>query len=127
MQENNNIKMLRYKAIRFGNQNKVAIATLQLLFDSKTNENINVAHAHALHDKFRTNKAKVIKIEDQLGNDLKEGYSSRDKNFKYVSGEIVEVFNFDYNLERVYTKGIHYFKNKEQAKCYFNLTTIKNG
>ena len=67
--------------------------------------------------KCRTNKVKVIAIDD----DKTEGLtieSDRDNSFIYEVGKMAEVKNFDlmYNVEC--STGIHFFWTKEEAESY---------
>ena len=74
--------------------------------------------------KCRTNKVKVIAIDD----DKTEGLtieSDSDNSFIYEVGKMVEVKNFDlmYNVEC--STGIHFFWTKEEAESY-DLQEINN-
>lgn len=110
---------LRYKSIFYDTDvRRVALVTLQLLDESKTNEmRSNVVDSEFA--KYRANKALVVSIEDVLDeNEVKEGYSQYNPTFLYRVGEIVES-EFDDNTNKVCSSGIHYFKTKDQAKWYF--------
>ena len=69
------------------------------------------------NNKCRTNKAKVISIDNNYENGTKIS-SDYDENFVYEVGKIVEVEDFDliYNVEC--STGIHFFFNKNDAEKY---------
>ena len=67
--------------------------------------------------KCRTNKVKVIAIDD----DKTEGLtieSDRDNSFIYEVGKMVEVKNFDLMYNAECSTGIHFFWTKEEAESY---------
>ena len=70
--------------------------------------------------KCRCSKARVLKIEeiDSSESKLKEVASSRDANFVYRVGEIVEVKNFDDDRWNECGSGIHFFIAREMAVKY---------
>lgn len=70
------------------------------------------------NNKCRTQSAKVIKIEDSCGNQLKYGYSMHNDSFKYVVGKTVVAkdFNLQYNVEC--GGGIHFFRTKKEALAF---------
>ena len=85
------------------------IVTLQLQIDSIV-FSIN-------NKKCRTNKVKVIAIDD----DKTEGLtieSDRDNSFIYEVGKMVEVKNFDLMYNAECSTGIHFFWTKEEAESY---------
>lgn len=97
------------------------IAELKIL--GKTNEARKVHNKN--FSKYRTSKAKVLRIFKKGRNGkitLKKraGSGLRDKTFKYKTGEIIEVDDFNKNIKKVCTTGIHYFKSYEPAYM-FNL------
>ena len=69
------------------------------------------------NNKCRTNKAKVISIDNNYENGTKIS-SDYNKKFVYEVGKMVEIEDFDliYNVEC--STGIHFFFNKEDAKNY---------
>lgn len=68
--------------------------------------------------KHRTNKCKVIKVEDRYGNEIHIAFSLYDEDFKYETNKEYEIedFNLMYNVEC--SSGIHFFKTIEEAKVY---------
>ena len=67
--------------------------------------------------KCRTNKVKVIAIDD----DKTEGLtieSDRDNSFIYEVGKMAEVKNFDLMYNAECSTGIHFFWTKEEAESY---------
>jgi len=108
--------MLVYKAGAY------AIITLELLPDSKTNENREniVNHDFAM---FRTNKARVVSIVDPVTNmSMNQDSSFYDETFIYTLNKIVEVKDYDDNIEKVKTTGIHYFKTYNAAMNFYCLS-----
>lgn len=105
------------------------IVTLQKLPDSITNES-RKSIAVSLTAKYRADKLKVIKIEnkDYPEETLEsiENTFHKSKTVIYIVGEIVSVDDFDTDLEKVCTTGIHYFKSKEVA-FYWDRDTPENG
>lgn len=65
--------------------------------------------------KYRTNVAKIVKIE---GGDGKKAVSNYDENFVYKLGKTIKVNDFDcmYNVEC--STGIHFFRTKKEAVEY---------
>ena len=78
--------------------------------------------------KYRCNKAKVLKIEDNEGKEYPEAttHCYQDKKLKYVVGEEVEEKNYNTDNEVVCGEGIHFFLDKEVALLY-GLICIKDG
>ena len=69
--------------------------------------------------KCRTNKAKVLDIENiETGEKVEEIRSNYDNNFIYRVGKIVYVDNFDDDRWNECSTGIHFFVNKENAIKY---------
>ena len=89
------------------------IVKLEIL--GKTNENREDIK-DPLHAKYRTSKAKVVSITNSFNNEEIDSIKGLyDSSFIYTKGEIVEVKDYDDNLELVCSPGIHYFKTREQA------------
>ena len=77
-----------------------------------------------MHAYYRTDSAYVIDIyEKDNGNRINEICSDYDKKFKYIVNSIAVVNDYDLNLNRVSTTGIHFFLNEKQAYHYNKLTT----
>ena len=78
----------------------------------------------------RCNKAKVIKIETMDGIQYDEAVSyhgsSMVKPLLYKVNEMVEVDNYDMDLDKVCSTGIHFFLTKRVAELY-GLHSITNG
>ncbi len=68
--------------------------------------------------KCRAEYAKVIKIENQDGEKVKEGFGLHDEKFKYVVGKTVKPDSFDPDPRVECSKGIHFFITKEEARNY---------
>ena len=69
--------------------------------------------------KCRTNKAKVLDIENiKTGEKVNSVCSNFDNTFIYKVGEIVSVDNFDDDRWNECSAGIHFFVNKERAIDY---------
>lgn len=69
--------------------------------------------------KCRCSKAKVLDIQDILGNSIDVvAYSKFDNSFKYKIGEVVEVKDFDENRFNECAPGIHFFINRQDAINY---------
>ena len=117
--------MLAYKVAE--NDSKRVIVTLRIPEDALT----NVGHYYAVYKetaKYRTNKAFVVKIEDENGKLYKTATSSQflDKKLIYKAGELIEEPAFDTYLENVCAEGIHFFLNRRVAELY-GLDEIQNG
>jgi antitoxin component YwqK of YwqJK toxin-antitoxin module len=117
--------MLGYKVAKsFG---KRVVITLEIPEDAITNvKRTNIVHAETA--KYRTMKAKVIKIEDSDGKTYNEAVSfNYDKNsLTYTLDEELVCHDFDMNLEDVCSKGIHFFLTKQMAET-FQLDKLENG
>jgi len=107
--------MLGYK-VAVTDTNIGVLVTLEIPDDAITNiyrknvVNINTAY-------HRTNKARVIRIEDRFGNEYE--YARSTMYLKYLWYELnktVSVDNFYMKLEEVYAPGIHFFLDRERAK-----------
>ena len=117
--------MLGYKVAK--SFDKRVVITLEIPEDAITNvKRTNIVHAETA--KYRTNKAKVIKIEDIDGKTYEEAVS-----FQYYNGTLtynlkqgIRCPDFDMNLEKVCSNGIHFFLSKQMAETY-NLGRIENG
>jgi antitoxin component YwqK of YwqJK toxin-antitoxin module len=93
------------------------IVTLLIPFNAKTNsERKNIFNP--LYAKYRTNSAKVINIEDENGKKYNEAYTAfYEDKILYKLNENVKS-EFDYNIDVVCGKGIHFFLNKSIAYNY---------
>ena len=100
--------------------NKLVVITLEIPEDALTNlERKNVAVKESA--KFRCNKAKVLKIEDEDGKEYEEAVSHH--NGKYIDliyklNQTVSVHRFEMRLEEVCASGIHFFLTKRVAELY---------
>ncbi len=110
--------MLAYKAAKSGDT--CVLITLEIPSDARTNLNrMNIAKKETA--KYRTDKAKVLKIEDEAG----KAYTSAttgfyiDKHLTYKVGEVMEEPTFNPVLEEVCTSGIHFFLDKNVAALYY--------
>ena len=69
--------------------------------------------------KCRCDKAEVISITSIDGNtEFKEACSIYDRTFKYKTGEIVSIDNFDDDRWNECSAGIHFFVTREEAVNY---------
>ena len=117
-------KMIGYKVAQTTDEKRVII-TLDIPHDACTNMNrTNIINKDTA--KYRTNKATVLYIEDENGNMYETATSCiyTDKQLTYKVGETVVVEDYDTNVEKVCSSGIHYFLNKRPTEQY-NL--VENG
>jgi antitoxin component YwqK of YwqJK toxin-antitoxin module len=121
--------MIGYKIaqVQLNNQDiRRVLVTLEISDDAKTN-----LHRKDIVDatkaKYRCNKAKVLKIEDNEGREYPEAttHCYQDKKLKYAVGEVEEK-NYNTDIEVVCGEGIHFFLDKEVALLY-GLDTLKDG
>jgi len=117
--------MIGYKAAKVG-KTRVLI-TLDIPEDAIT----NVARTSVVVKdtaKYRTNKAKVLKIEDEAGKEYTEAITGFYdlESLTYRLNELVEVPEYDMNLEEVCSTGIHFFRTKRVAELY-DRYSIQNG
>jgi hypothetical protein len=104
------------------------VVVLEKLNDTRTNESRSDI-ADSKYAKYRANKLKTILIInkfDPLDVIVEIQNSSYKEKKVYKTGEIIEIDEYDYNLEKVCSTGIHYFKTIEQSFFWellgFNLT-----
>ena len=93
------------------------IVVMKLLKDSITNKSrANIINAN--YAKHRTNKVKVILIINKFTLEIVNNVenSHHEKKLKYIVNEIIEVKDYDMDLNNVCCAGIHYFK---KIKCAF--------
>ena len=117
--------MIGYKVAKA--DNKRVIVTLEIPEDALTNikrkdiVDINTA-------KHRTNKAKVLSIEDEDGKNYSEAVSFNydKKSLTYKINETILIDDYDNNIETVCGSGIHFFLTKRCAELY-GLEKIENG
>jgi antitoxin component YwqK of YwqJK toxin-antitoxin module len=117
--------MLGYKIAK--SLGKRVVIALEIPEDAITNvKRSNIVNAETA--KYRTMKAKVIKIEDSDGKTYDEAISfNYDKNtLTYKLDEELVSHDFDMNLENVCAGGIHFFLTKHVAETY-GLLSIENG
>lgn len=117
--------IIGYKIAKAGETR--VVVTLEIPDDAVTNvfrkDIVNVDTA-----KHRTNKAKVLKIEDETGKQYSsaESFNYGLKSLKYVVDSTLTVNDYDMDLEKVCSTGIHFFLTRRCAELY-GLDTIKNG
>jgi Family of unknown function (DUF5758) len=98
---------IRYKA------GKNSIITLEP--KGITNE-AEQKYVNSSHAKYRTDKALVIDIQNfRTGKTMDSDASLYDRKFVYKKGELIEIDNYNTDLNETCTTGIHYFKNKKSA------------
>ena len=103
------------------------VVTLEIPEDALTNINRkNVAVKE--YAKHRCNKAKVLKIEDEDGNEYTSArsYCYLKKSLEYILNETIVVDDYDMNLDEVCSTGIHFFLDRRCAELY-GLDYIENG
>lgn len=92
------------------------IVTLEKLPDTKSNESRSLKKGQNTNfEKYRANKMKVLKITDEKGNNYTSAQSDFDQSFIYKVGEVVEVSNFEEDLEKICGPGIHYYRSYQSA------------
>ena len=79
--------------------------------------------------KFRTSKAFVQKIFnlDKCVENIPVVKSDYDPNFVYKKGQVVEVKDYDKDLNEVCSEGIHYFLSFEAAEFYGDMPEDYTG
>jgi antitoxin component YwqK of YwqJK toxin-antitoxin module len=104
------------------------IVILKKLEDTKTNES-RVDVKNSIYAKFRANKLFVVdiihKLTDQTTNEITNSVYTYRK-ITYKKGEIVEIYDFDTNLNDICSSGIHYFQ-KADAAFYYELPVNYTG
>ena len=88
----------------------IAIVKLQILEDAK--------RSSATGRKCRCDKAQVLAIYDQRGEEIGEAHSDRGSGFVYKTGEIVVPDSFDDNRWNECSNGIHFFITRTEAEEY---------
>jgi antitoxin component YwqK of YwqJK toxin-antitoxin module len=116
--------MIGYKVAKNDNSTRVLI-TLKIPEDAITNINRSniVVKETAKH---RANKVKVIKIEDADGKQYNSATSFWDTSFIYKMDDTIVCEDFDMNLEKFCSTGIHFFLTRRCAELY-DLLSIENG
>jgi antitoxin component YwqK of YwqJK toxin-antitoxin module len=110
-------KMLAYKAAKHGNTR--VLSTLEIPEDALTNlKRSSIANAETA--KYRCNKAKVLKIEDDEGKtyETAETLCFNDKSLTYKVDEIIEEPTYYTDPEQVCARGIHFFLSRHVANRY---------
>lgn len=103
------------------------VITLEIPEDAITNvDRKSVAVKESA--KYRTNKAKVIKIEDENAKEYTEAITGfyNYKSLTYKLNEIIEISDYDTDLEKVCSSGIHFFLTKHIAELY-GISSLQNG
>ena len=103
------------------------IVVLQKLPDTITNESRFVVDADCA--KFRANKLQVVDIIHKFDQTTRDSICNsvyEDKQIVYKKGEIIEVEDFDKNLNEVCAAGIHYYKTMKVA-FYLELEIVRDG
>lgn len=82
--------------------------------------------------KFRCKQAKVISIYSVTAdptyaicekNQFTQGVSLKERSFKYVVGQQVDVPNYDNNIDNICSAGIHFFLTEKAAYYWANTST----
>jgi hypothetical protein len=116
--------MIGYKIAKNGD--KRVVITLEIPSDALTNMNRSsvLVKETAI---YRTNKAKVLKIEDTDGNCYTTATSfNYYKSLEYKVGEVMEEPTYNIDPEEVYAEGIHFVLSRRVAELY-GLMKIENG
>jgi antitoxin component YwqK of YwqJK toxin-antitoxin module len=104
------------------------IVVLQKLPDTKTNESRSDIK-DPNYAKFRADKLHVVdivhKITNQITNEI-ANTAHKEKTIIYKKGEIIEVDDFNKDLDEVCAPGIHYVKSVEAA-FYYEIPDNYNG
>jgi antitoxin component YwqK of YwqJK toxin-antitoxin module len=111
--------MLGYKIAKSGDTR--VLVTLEIPPDALTNlERASVAKKETAA--YRTNKAKVLKIEDANGTPFTTAKSYfcpyTKSKLIYNVGNVVEEPDYDRDIEKTHTDGIHFQLKKSVAKWY---------
>jgi antitoxin component YwqK of YwqJK toxin-antitoxin module len=96
------------------------IVVLHKLTDTITNESRSNAK-DLMYAKFRANKLLVVCVVNKFTQKSIDNITNsvhKEKTIIYKKGEIIEVNDFDENLENICAPGIHYFKSPEAAFYY---------
>jgi len=107
-------------------KNRYSIVTPDTRFVFKKLQNGIIAYleipkeakrSNAFSRKCRVSEVKVIKLIDSNGNEVKEGFSCYDSEFKYTPGAVIKPINtFDDNWYNECGSGIHFFLTESEAK-----------
>ena len=111
--------MIGYKVGKV--ENKYVLVTLEIPEDAITNvikEDEDSMWSHILS--YRTNKAKVIKIEDVNGNEFGEAKSAfyTQSTLTYYLNQILEIDDYDSDKHVFVTRGIHFFLTPKVSNLY---------
>ena len=103
------------------------IVVLQKLPDTITNESRFVVDADCA--KFRANKLQVVDIIHKFDQTTRDSICNsvyEHKQIVYKKGEIIEVKDFDKNVNIVCAAGIHYYKTMKVA-FYLEVQSVIDG
>jgi antitoxin component YwqK of YwqJK toxin-antitoxin module len=117
--------MLAYKAAKHGDTR--VLLTLEIPEDALTNlKRSSIVNTETA--KYRCNKAKVLKIEDDEGKtyETAESLCFKNKPLTYKVGEVVEEPYYDIDPEEICSSGIHFFLSHNIAYGY-ERPKPKNG
>ena len=109
--------MIGYKVAKNGNTR--VLLTLEIPQNALTNlTRSDIKNPHTA--KYRCNKVKVLKIEDDDGAlyNTAETLCFKGKSLTYRLGKVVEEPEFDLDLEKVCSTGIHFFLSREVTNQY---------
>ena len=117
--------MIGYKIATHGTTR--VVITLEIPEDAQTNMSRSSVAVRETA-KHRTNKAKVLAIEDASGVSYTSATSSNyyKKPLTYTVGETIEEHSYDADPEKVCAGGIHYFLSRRVAELY-GLEKVANG
>ena len=117
--------MIGYKIAKNGERR--VVVTLEIPSDALTNMNRSTVAVKETA-KYRTNKAKVLKIEDNEGNwySTATSFNYKKKSLEYKIGEVLEEPSYNMDHEIVCAEGIHYFLSRRITELY-GLSCIVNG
>ena len=103
-----------------------AIITLEIPDDAITNmTRRDIVNAETAH--YRTNKAKVLKIQDENGNEYNHAVSfNYGMLHEYLVDKPIEAIKYDMNMENVCRISMNFFLTRRCAELY-GLKSVENG
>jgi Family of unknown function (DUF5758) len=107
---------------------KPYIITMEKLPDTITNEGRKVTDKR--HAWFRADKLRVTDITNKFDGTKKDSVENtiyKKKSIIYKVGEIVGVDDFDTDMDKIDTTGIHYFCSREVAFFFEQPYTTRNN
>jgi antitoxin component YwqK of YwqJK toxin-antitoxin module len=103
----------------FSDDEKEVVVTLDIPDDALTNmSRSNILNRDTAT--YRTNKARVVRIEDEDGKTYSSAISTLDERnaLAYILDQTLVVKNYDEHIETIYGSGITYFLKIDVARSY---------